>query len=938
MQGNTSVGGGTIDYVLYVPEDNFLGAGYTDMYVTVKGAKKLNAFENKYFARTDIAEERLKALAQKRQTLRRDQFRADLAEAQEKYATAEREAREKLAGAKAQLERGAERLAGARGKYAAGLAAYQRNAAAAQELTVAKARLDDAAAQIAAGEEELLSKQGRLAVAESQLEAAQKRAEQAVGMPIAQIAFALPSMKAQLDNLRAQADALSRLAALRAARDSALGMPAYEVLNREYHAALQGAALTEEQASGRIAQLDALKSQLLTAQKQYDELGAVKNSFAQRRAEIDAARQQLAAAQSELAAAKLDCQNGRAEVRARTAEAKAKLTAAEAKLAASAEKISGGERELAAKTKEYHAEKAAVVTRLAAAKEKLTASQRELSQLGQPKWYVLDRELNEGFANYNSSTKRMRDLATVFPSVFFLVAALVCLTTMTRMVDEERGLIGTFKALGYANHKIAGRYLSYAASASLLGSVLGITVGFWLIPTIAWGAYGIAFALPTMKPAFYPAIGALSVLATVLLTTLSTGVAVKNCLRESPAALMRPKAPQSGKRVLLEYVKPVWRRLAFTRKVTIRNLVLNKKRLLMSLVGIVGCTALVVTAFGVKNAEMTILHDQFGEIFHYNVTISFAGSPSPKLYSRLADKNYFAQATEAFNAAAEASLRGDAKNTYNIYVVSPKDAEDFTDYVSLRDPRTRENFSFTDSSAVITEKLALNLHAGIGDTIWVKFLDGNEKHRVRVTGITTNYALNYVYLGKSAYQAAFGQRPGYNQFFAVMGGHSKEKVNKYLSSVAGVETVTFTDDLMGNIGTTLDSVDAIIWILIIAAGLLAFVVLYNLTNINISERQRELATLKVLGFYDWETHAYIFRETVILSLVGSLVGLVFGTFLYRTVIITVESDLLLLNRDLTWHGYLGAVLLTMSFTWLVNQCLKPRIDKIEMLESLKSVE
>lgn len=1178
MQGNTSVGGGMIDYVLYVPQANFIVDGYTDIYVTVEGAKAMAAFENAYFDHTDVTIERLEVLADERQTLRHDEFQSNLADAKQEYADADKEADEKLADARMELEDGEkeledakkqyadglveydeqkadadhqladarakladaekeladakkkyadglaeyeeqkadveqqladaraklaaaeQKLANAKKQYADGLAEYNKQKADAErQLADAKAELDKAAAKIAAGENELAAKKqefaeaktalqavrreldngwmnyynkvaelaaGKAALAESkaQLDTAQAEydagaaaAEAATGMMMKQIEAALPSMKAQLDESKAQYDALSQLAALKAARDAAEpGTPEYDALNQRYQAALQAAGLSEAEAEYLFTQLDEIQAQIQAAQAQYDQLTglvAAKHTLAQKwtdynaaaaqieqgeaqliaarqalesgeaeysakSPELNRAREQIAAAESELASAKRAYEAGLAEHNAQEADASAKLAAAKAELDDAAAKIADGEKELADGWQEYYNKKAEAGTKLADAKaelddvvakiadgekeltdgwqeyydkkaeadtkladaraeladaaakitdgekeladgwqeyedkkleafteladakKKIVDAEKKLSDLGEPKWYVLDRHMNEAFVTYEDDTERMRDLATVFPIVFYLVAALVCLTTMTRMVDEDRTLIGTFKALGYSNRKIAGRYLGYAASASLIGSITGIAVGFYLIPTLVWNAYGIVFALPKMTPAFYLGIGAMSAFATVFITTLFTGIAAKNSLSESPADLMRPKAPKSGKRVFLEYVKPIWSRLTFTQKVTVRNLGLNKKRLLMSLVGILGCTALVVTAMGAKNAVRTILDGQFGDVFHYNVTVGFDGeSPSSDLTAALADKNYFEKSTEVLRGSAETGLEGNDKDTFNIYVVSPKEAEGFSEYITLYNPETKEDFVFTNDSVVITEKLSMNLNVGIGDTIWVKYLDKEEKHPVKITGITGNYVFNYIYLGKSAYEAAFNGAPEYNQFFAEMSeGQSKDEVKTYLSDAPGVGAVSFTDDLMGNIRNSINSVNNIIWILIIAAGLLAFVVLYNLTNINIGERQRELATLKVLGFYDKETYSYIFRETMILSIVGCIAGLFVGIFLYRAVVTTVEPDMLLLTRDLTWQGYLGAAILTMFFTWTVNQCMKPRIKSIDMLESLKSVD
>ena len=1056
LQGSTSVGGGNIDYILYVPQSDFNVDGFTELFATVKGAKERNAFgDDGYFALTGSAVDRLKMLAGKRQTLRRDEFQNDLADAKDEYGDAEKEADEKLsdaraklaegaqtlkdaqkeyadgtaeysrqkadadqkfadakkqlddasrkladakkqyadgtaeygrqkadadqkfADAKAQLDEASQKLADAKKQYADGLAEYNRQKADAEkQFAAAKRQLDDASEQISAGERELAEKQNELDAGEAQLADAKQQLDarwadynqkktgldqqeanlEAIkeNLPQEQYAAAKEKIEQGKEQLAAakkqlytgEAEYSENSAKLLAGKAQlSAGRSKLDSAKRRYQSGRQEYNDQKEEADKKLAGAKAkLESSAAEIENGEKKLTQKRNEYDAQKAEVD---QKLADAKTKLENAAQEIADGEKELaekqneyNTQKAEAGRKLADARAKLENAAAEIADGEKELAEKQREYDDGKAEADEKLADAKQKIADSEKKLSDLGEPKWFVLDRHMDETFANFEGDTRRMHDLATVFPIVFFLVATLVCLTTMTRMVDEERTVIGTFKALGYSNGAIAGRYLGYAASASLIGSAVGISVGFRLIPTVAWNAYGIVYALPEMTPAFYWDIGLLSAAGAVLSTTLATGIAVKNSLRESPAALMLPKAPKSGKRVFLEYVKPVWNRLTFTQKVTVRNLGLYKKRLLMSLAGIVGCTALVVTAFGSRNAERAIMDDQFHDIFHYDVTVDFSepGSASG-LAARLSNGDYFRKSAEFFHGSAEATLKSDGNDAHSVYVLSPKEAEKFTDYITLYDPGTKENFSLNDDGAVITEKLAMVLNVGPGDTIWVKYFDENERHPVKVTGVTGNYTLNFVYLGKNAYRAAFGKAPEYNRFFAVKaGGASEDGIRSYLSAAPGAEAISFTGDLMGNIRTSIKSVDSIIWILIVSAGLLAFVVLYNLTNINIGERQRELATLKVLGFYDRETYGYIFRETWILSVVGCLAGLVFGIFLYRAVVATVESDLILLNRDLTWQGYLGAAALTLFFTWIVDQCMKPRIRNIDMLESLKSVD
>lgn len=1022
MQGNTSVGNGSIDYVLYVPSDNFIVDGYTDLYVTIDGAKEENAFKDEYFTTIDATVNRLKALANERETLRYDELYAELTDAKEEYAEKEKETNEKLTDANTLLEEGKNNLLEAKEQYANAQSEYSTKKAEVNDLLAnAEKELWNASVQIREKEQELSDKKKELTDASSELEAARtkldaswkeynsnakvlidnkavlaenkksldeaqakyeagvKNAENTTGMSMEQISKSLPSMKEEFDKKKEQYDMLSQLSELKEALDDVpMGTEEYTELNTKYQYALTSAGLTENEAEKLIGQLDILKSQLDSLRQQYDQLSslvtakeelerkqieynnantqindadkkltAAKNQlelgekeYSSKKAELTAAKEQLTLAENKIIAAKKSYQSSLSKYNEQKIKADSELAKASEELETANEKIGDGEKELVDKQKEYNDKTTEADTKLSEAKQEIEDAEEKLSDLGEPKWYVLDRDMNESFVTYKDDTERMHDLATVFPVIFFMVAALVCLTTMTRMVDEERTLIGTFKALGYSNAKIAGRYLKYASSASLIGSIAGVIVGFWLLPTIIWNAYGIVFALPEMVPAFYYGIALFSIFATVFIITLSTGIAVKKSLIEAPARLMQPKAPKSGKRVLLENVKPVWNRMTFTKKVTVRNLGLNKKRLIMSIIGIMGCTALVVTAFGAKNAVSTLLNKQFEGIFHYNVSVGFTDeNPSQELISLLSDKSYFEESTKVLQTSAQASLTQEDEEAYNIYLVAANDAMNFTDFVTLTDPISKEELAFDKNSVIITQKLAMNLNIGVGDTIQLKYLDDSKYYPVTVTGITKNYAFNYVYFGSDAYKDVFGIEPIYNMFFTIAkDSHSTDVIKGYLASAPDIGVISFTDDLMGNIKTSINSVDNIIWILIIAAGLLAFVVLYNLTNINIGERQRELATLKVLGFYDKESYSYIFRETIILSMIGSLFGLFSGIFLYRAVIETVEPDMILLTRDLTWQGYLGAAILTMAFTWLVNQCMKPRIKNIDMLESLKSVE
>lgn len=886
------------------------------------------------------------------------------------------EAKEQLDEAILEIEDGEQELASKKGDLEYAQA----------QLRVGRAQLDQGWEEYNSGYDKLQNSKAELFENKKLLDAGQleydagvAQAEAATGMTIDQIKNNLPYIKSEIDTSKTQLDGLQALKGIKDQRDAfPEESEEYQALNEGYQQALAAAGMGEEQADALYEQLGAMAEQIAAAQIQYDQLVLLieskvtleeswalyndgKEKIDAAEGQMEGAKQQLNGAEAEyntnlelvndglaqlkkaeetLAEGRAEYEEGLAEYTSQKEKADREFANAKTELDDAAVSISEAETELIDNEEKYVTESKDAKEKLEDAKLEIADNEKKLSDMGDPEWYVLDRNLNESFVAYYSDTQRMHNLATVFPIIFFLVAVLVCLTTMTRMVDEDRTLIGTFEALGYSNSKIAGRYLRYASSASFIGSIIGVLVGFELLPSVVWAAYGIIYELPELKPQFFIGIAFLSIFATVSVITISTGVAIRKTLQETPAELMRPKAPKSGKRVFLEYIKPLWNRLTFTQKVTIRNLGLNKRRLVMTLIGILGCTSLVVTAFGAKEAVRGLVDRQFIDVFHYNISVDYNdGIPSEDLASRMDDKTYVKDQMQVHRKSADASIAEDEDKTYSAYIVSPDKANRLTDFITFTDAKKKKEIPFTDQSVIINEKLAIKLKLKAGDTITLKYLDGDEQYTATVTGVMKNYTFNYVYLGKDIYYEVFGELPEYNQYIAItQDGYTDDNIKEYLSGASGIGPISFTDDLMGNVATTIKSVDTIIWILIIAAGMLAFVVLYNLTNINISERQRELATLKVLGFYDKETYNYIFRETIILSVIGCFLGLFAGVFLYRAVIATVEPDMIMMTRDLTWQGYVGAVIITMSFTWIVNQFIKPKIKNIDMLESLKSVD
>ena len=676
-------------------------------------------------------------------------------------------------------------------------------------------------------------------------------------------------------------------------------------------------------------------------------------------AALTAARQELAAGEAELAAAmeKLDKSydkliEGEEELELGKEELKdawdqlqdaeqelidgwAELEDGRLELEDANQELLDGEAEYADGLAEYLDRKADAETEIADARAELEDAQYELDHLRESEWYILDRDTNMGFVSFSMDADRMGNLASVFPLIFFLVAALVCLTTMTRMVEEQRIAIGSLKALGYSKGAIAIKYVGYGFLASTLGSLLGLAVGLTLLPWIICTAWKIIYNFGPIYYGLEPASSITACLAAVGTVTLSALGACFSTLAAVPAQLMRPKAPPMGRRILLERITPLWRRLSFNYKITLRNLFRYQKRFWMTAAGIGGCAALIVTAFGLRDSIMSIMELQYNEIYHYDA-IAGLDHPTGEQWdeiSALLDSHplvsdWTSEHTETVTAESDA-YTADA----SLEVVA--DSETLERFVDLRHRTDSDPVTLPDSGAVITEKLAQLLDVEPGDTI---ILDGDSRVEVQVADITEHYIQHYVYLSESAYEEVFGQEPEQNALLIRYAGDDASELDQELVALDGISSLTRTEDTRRTFGTSLESVDYAVALIIVCAAALAFVVLYNLTNINITERLRELATLKVLGFYDGELSAYIYRENVILTVLGTLLGMVLGKLLHQWLILTVEIDLLMFGRTISPTSYLWAALLTAVFSLTVNLFAHRKLKKLDMVESLKTVE
>ena len=953
--GSTTLGSGMIDQYLYVPADTFVeGTPYTEAYLRVEGADTYQSGGDRYQEVVGAVDEAIESSSDELAEARVEDLRADaqskVDEEAARLADERAAAESELSGAREELDASAAKIADGVSRLAAGESELSdarseldsQRERSASELAAAQAALDDAQVQIDAQDAALDDQAAQAEAARSAYESGLRELLASLsGQGIA--AEDLASARSGVGGASAQ---------VTQARDSLA--PALEQLG-----ALEGAgALTPEQQ----AQLDAARAQDAQLAAQAEALGAALaqiDQLGQARAAVDAydsGRAQVAAAQAEV-------DSGREGLLASQRDARAQLASAQEQVDSLAAQLEQSRAEIAAAQAAYDegeaawkASRAEADERLAEAQEALDAAQAEVDALEPGQLYVLDRTQSEGIATYQADSERMDTIATVFPFMFFLVAALVSLTTMTRMVEDERVQIGTYKALGYGTARIAGKYLAYAGAAAVTGAALGVAVLSQVLPYIVSSAYGIIYAVPQLDfpLPIDPVVALTSGGLGVAVTLLATWAAVVSALRETPAALMQPRAPRAGRRILLERVRPLWRRLSFSWKVTCRNLFRYKKRLLMTVVGISGCAALLLVGLGLHDAIWDILDNQFGSIVHYDTTVSLDDEASAE----------DAEAVEGMISAtegAEVLVRAQLVNTQvgsvasdgtlSVQVVVPKDPDTFAAAVSMRERVSQEPLSLSGGGLVLGEKTANKLGVTPGDTVTLYGQDAvgtatGEGCELTVTGVTENYVGSVAYLSPEAWDELFAagvvgsEAPSFSTIYATTSpdAAARGSLTDALQGVGHVSTVSFMDETVAMYREMLSAVDLIVAVLIVSAAALAFIVLYNLTNINIGERVREIATLKVLGFRRAEVGSYIFREIALLALIGDALGMVLGTWLEGFVIVTAEVDVVMFGRVIHPASYVGAFALTLVFSALVMLAMRRRLDGIDMVESLKSVD
>lgn len=681
-------------------------------------------------------------------------------------------------------------------------------------------------------------------------------------------------------------------------------------------------------------ELSKARQKLQKGQKQYED---GKKQLENGKKQLSSAKAMLAGSWATLSGKQTELTDGLSQIsdaKSSLKDARSRLDDAKATIAENAQKLADGKIS-------YEDAKKEADEKLADARQEIEDGQADLDTLEMPKWYIWGRDKNISYSSFTANIDKLNAITTVFPIFFFLVAALVVSTTMTRMVEEERLQIGTMKALGYSAKTIMQKYILYALAASVSGTLVGLAVGFKAFPSIIWSAYEMMYYMPAIATPWRLSQALFSGGTLTVLSLLVTALTCRSSLSETPAALMLPRAPKAGKRILLERITPLWRHFPFSWKVTCRNLFRYKKRFWMTVIGVAGCTSLLIAGFGISDSLNAIITKQYEDIFHYDLMTVVTEEDA---LTQGAVQEYLFDNPSVFSdslAVSIQSTRQEIKNSEaDVYLMIPKDLSSFGSFVDLHERVSRKATPLQEDGIIITEKLAKTLGIQAGDSITLQNED-EEKASFTVTGVCEHYVSNYVYMSATTYEAGFQKAPVYNAAISKMPDDSqtvRDQVSAVLLDNDHVASLTFTADNVKQVLNMLNSIDAVVVLIIVCAAGLAFVVLYNLSNINVAERVKEIAMIKVLGFYDREVDSYVNRESYALTGIGIFFGIFGGIALHKFVITTVEVDAVMFGRSLRPVSFLYAVLLTLLFSIIVSLVIGRSLKKVSMVESMKAPE
>ena len=968
-RGASTVGTGKLGAFCFVPSENFLSDYYSAMCIKIAGSENYDPFSDEYEAYikryTDYISQIAPEILSHRIQPLKTEYTLKVAEAEIEYATAKADIDLQLANGKAQVEQILDMAQNGDAKLLEYKTLYNEKATEAAN-TIDASKLEHST-QYAAWEAKrneynaAMEKVNKYSNAETQLETA-KTEYNVANMQVNTLLTTVNYFEDLIVTTRSALDQFN------ATQDNTVG----GIINRFEQSGLVGAEVdqilasinsmtavgtAEEMIAYMEPQLQTLEVKLATSKV---DLATAKTQLAEKKAELDKAEQlvkELKELEPKLAAAKIeldeaekklteagyDIQFGELEVLSQLSDMKNQITAYETNLIMAKEKAPFVEAE-------YEKAKNEANTKLEQAKNQLEQAKNFLLGLDNAKWYVDNRDdALLGFEEYDQMADRMAAISIIFPWFFFIVAALVCLNTMTRMIEEERTRIGTFKALGFTDTEIMTKYLVFAFLASVIGSVSGSFLGCALFPTMFSFAFDIIFAMPKLLISYRYIFALPGIVISIAITVFATWYTCHSNLKVVPSSLMRSKAPKSGKKVFLEKFPFIWSKLSFTWKVTMRNVFRNMKRFVMATMGVAGCTALLLAAFGLDSSIDRTLQYQFSNensVWQYDMQVVLNGSYDTTVSgcdafdlvrSTPEIGNAMLSYMTVYNAASDKSDK-----LMESYIFVPETAAELNNYINLRNRTTGTPYTLSPGGAIITEKLSETLNIGPGDYIRI-MINEEQGVNVPVAAVTENYALHYIYMSKDVYTATFGSNPAYNYIMANLANPSlddasKVSLAKNLMNEYEISAVAYTSQIESSFQNTLDSLSIIIVIIIICAGLLAFIVLYNLSIINITERIKEIATIKVLGFDDMEVSSYIFRENIILTVIGILEGLLCGIVLHWVVLILAEVDIIMYGRGIPLTSYLYAAALAFVFSMTVNLVLHKKLKKVDMVESLKSIE
>ncbi|BCA86013.1 ABC transporter permease [Enterococcus saigonensis] len=940
-RGSTNVGSGTIDYFAVVHENDLNLPSYSRILVQFKESKKHTAYSKTY---EKITDEGIKSLRRKLRQRPQQRLKEVKEQAQEqlKIVQAEITQGEKtLDDGENKLKRAKEKIENAKKELAAKIESGKK-----EQENIAN-KLEEQEKELQQQNEDL-NQQGQL-LAQEQAEVAAQRKAATTTSTANPNDLAIQQTQEKIDNGNNLKDKLEQLSSDEETLKKEISEEKSSLLAL---AELIGDAQLNEsiekwdEENITLADVVAVQKEIInridTLKRQLTQLTNTETTSTLDLSEIEEKERSLAQAEVKLDQAKKTLQDKAAELK----EAKAKLIETKEKADVTTKKaeteIAGSEKVYQQQLIEFQKQTSTNMPKLLDAELQLKNEKKRLENLKPAEYIFSDRNDNPGYTEYKQNADRITSLATVFPLIFYLIAALVSLTTMTRMVEEKRGEIGTFKALGYRNAEIALKFFIYSFLAGIIGSLLGLLVGFNLFPSIIIDAYGQLYNLPSFVTPWYLNYTIIGIMVGLICTVGVAMLTVRLDLIVPPATLLRPKAPKAGKRVWLENIKPLWKRLNFNQKVTLRNLFRYKLRMLMTVVGIAGCTAMIVTGFGLRDSITDIIPLQFEKLWHYQAVVSFSDTNknNETRYEREVKqlnryKDSLAVSIETF------TISGHDKTPQDVSVYVPQKAQNLNEFILLNNRQSTREYQLQNKGAVINEKLAQLFNIKIGDTIHLKDTD-KQSYPIKVAGIAENYTGHFAYLSPSYYEQVFQRKPEYNAAFLLfkkdLSSSQEKDVAEKLMENPEVVNVSFLSDSLHALDDTTQALTIVVWVLIISAGLLAFIVLYNLNNINISERIRELSTIKVLGFYDNELTMYIYRENIILTIFGILFGLVLGKIEHDFVLKTVELDMVMFSPVIQPLSYLYASLITIFFTILVGIFIYIKLKNVDMIEALKSNE